>query len=383
MVRLMQRCTRLWFGVAWAGSDHQVFESLIDHRKKIGTGVIGTHRCCTSPDAIDAFEGSETVRMREPDGSLFHPKLYLFELEDRGVIVTGSHNLTMSAYHRNIEAGITMDVEKDGTIYREVRKLLKAAWRESTHITRKVALGYRLLHNANRPQRIPRTLVLPKLASTFDPYDKLLFMDWPTYLRRLMDVKAYGVHDRLTILDEAHRIATDVADRRRSDPQDMRLFAGTAGHKEDDGDWGLFGRMTGFGVMKKLVNENRQAFVTALLRIPRQGEVREADYKAFCRRFTAAFAEEARTGGIASASRLLTLWRPDVFVPYNEANKRGIASALGIARSAVNLDTYWQLVIERTQAAPWWQGSRPVHVFAGRVWDYRAAMLDTLYYQPA
>lgn len=381
MVRLIRDCTHYSFAVAWAGNQHAVFDAIVEHRRKIRRGVIGTHRMCTSPDALRAFESFKVVRMREPDGALFHPKVYLFEFPDRAVVVVGSHNLTQSAYQRNIEASFALTLAAGSDTVNEVRELIETAWRNSSTITPDLVHAYAVMCAA-QPPRPPRSMKLPALRAPQRGEGRLLRMTWGGYLDALLAEEEHTIGSRMKILDLADDIASFMAQFHRAEEGDMRLFAGTVGPKEVTKDWGYFGRMSGFGVMKNLVNEHPLRFVDALLEVPRRGEVREEHYRAFQQGFERAFQGAPRKGGVAGASRLLALWRPDTFVPFNKANKRGLAPDLGIRAGSVELDSYWEQVVLTVKGTAWWRAPRPRQRLAAQAWEYRAALVDTLHYHP-
>lgn len=381
MTKLLRECTRFSFAVAWAGERHAVFDHIVKHRGKVRRGVIGTHRMCTSPQALRAFVGFTPVRMREPEGALFHPKLYLFELPEHVVVVLGSHNLTQSAYERNIEASFALALPVGSATEVEVREFIDAAWKGSSPITADLVHAYEVMCAAH-PPRPPRSVKLPALKAPRAGEARLLSMSWSEYFSALSAEEEYTIESRIEILDLADEIATRMAELHRLEQREMRLFAGTVGPKEVAEEWGYFGRMSGFGVMKHLVNEYPQRFVHALLEVPRRGDVREEHYRAFQQRFEQAFDGAPRKGGIAGASRLLALWRPDTFAPFNDANKRGFAADLGIRPGAVDLDSYWEKVVLTVKSAPWWRAPRPRQRSAARAWEYRAALTDTLHYHP-
>ena len=117
--------------------------------------------------------------------------------------------------------------------------------------------------------------------------------------------------------------------------------------------------------------------------IPLDGDVSEAQFDAFARHFDLAFVGKAHKGGVATASRLLAMKRPDVFVGLNDANRAGISQAFGTAPTTLKLNNYWERVIIPMQNSPWWLRPRPRAALTGRIWDNRAALIDSIYYNPS
>jgi len=138
--------------------------------------------------------------------------------------------------------------------------------------------------------------------------------------------------------------------------------------------------MFGQGDFKNLVNESPEILSKALHNIPPDGDVSEAQFDPFVYDFDLAFKSKAHKGGVATASRLLARKRPDVFVGLNNANRAGISEAFGTASTTLNLGNYWERVVVPMQNSPRWLHPRPRQTLAGRIWDNRAALMDSIYY---
>lgn len=138
--------------------------------------------------------------------------------------------------------------------------------------------------------------------------------------------------------------------------------------------------MFGAGVFKQIVNANSTGLSRALDAIPPKGEVRKEHYLDFVKAYVAAFPQRRRHG-LATATRLLTMKRPDYFVCYDSANREGLRDAFGVTLKGHDYERYWNSIIERILVSEWWRSPRPVGAKAATVWDGRAAFLDSLYYK--
>jgi hypothetical protein len=76
------------------------------------------------------------------------------------------------------------------------------------------------------------------------------------------------------------------------------------------------------------------------------------------------------------------LKRPDYFVCFDSANRDGLCKAFNIALSRHDYERYWSSIVERILIARWWDSTRPTAEQEMKVWDGRAAFLDSLYYVP-
>jgi hypothetical protein len=136
----------------------------------------------------------------------------------------------------------------------------------------------------------------------------------------------------------------------------------------------LFGSMRWVGHFKKAIKENNPDISLALDEIPLQGEVPRHCYERFADRFLAAF----ERSGMALASRLLAMKRPDTFVCVNNQNRSGLFEAFRLS-DARDANSYWALV-EKIQMCPWWRSAAPSAGDERQVWNARAAFLDALFF---
>ena len=140
--------------------------------------------------------------------------------------------------------------------------------------------------------------------------------------------------------------------------------------------------MFGQGDLKNLVNQSPSGLSSALDHIPMSGDVSEAQYEQFATRFREAFDDNPHKGGVATASRLLAMKHPDWFVAVNNANRNTLCAALGIAPTTLTLDNYWPSIVLPITLSTWWNHPRPASRMDARIWDHRAALLDSLFYKP-
>ena len=167
--------------------------------------------------------------------------------------------------------------------------------------------------------------------------------------------------------------------------KERKAIAGTYAPNEsklDDLPWAWFGNMFSFGSLKNLVNANPQGISDAMDCIPETGEVSEENYIEYTKLFAKAFSRSARNGTLATVSRFLAMKRPDVFTVVNSGNRKGICAAFGVTQSSLGITTYWQDIIMPMQVSPWWLHDRPTSRLEGRIWDARAALIDSIYYIP-
>ncbi len=73
---------------------------------------------------------------------------------------------------------------------------------------------------------------------------------------------------------------------------------------------------------------------------------------------------------------------PFYFVCFDAANRHGLCEAFGIMLNGHDYEGYWDSIVERILISQWWSSPRPKEPQEIKVWDGRAAFLDSLYYKP-
>ena len=141
--------------------------------------------------------------------------------------------------------------------------------------------------------------------------------------------------------------------------------------------WTRFGSMKGAGYFKQAVNQNNDYISLALDQIPLEGSLSSKQYQGFADLFQKAF--ESGGAGIATATRLLAMKRPDYFVCLDSKNKGRLCKAFGIPKS-IRFDNYWDLIVERIIDSVWWCSEEPTDPVELAVWNGRVAFLDSLFY---
>lgn len=386
VVRLVRECIRFDVAVAWAGPNAAV-EAMLEAHLKLGRVVIGTHMYQTDPAVLRRFLSHKSARCLPPDGPLFHPKVYLFEMPTGVAAIVGSHNLTGGAFGgKNVEVSVLLEGATEDAVFVDLTSFVKSNWVSAEAINEDTFLfAYEAQYRINKAKlsaldRFHR-LKKPRAGAKTSPMD----VSWASFI---VDVKNDGHHNlegRLAILERASALFRERGSFAAMSQSERKAIAGTYGRKEpqlDDLEWPWFGTMFGQGDFKNLVNESPELLSKALQNIPLDGNISEAQFDAFVHHVHLAFEGKTHKGGVATASRLLAMKRPDVFVGLNNANRVGISEALGTAPTTLNLGNYWERVVIPMQNSPWWLHPRPREALAGRIWDNRAALMDSIYYDP-
>ena len=386
--KLVQDSRFIDIAVAWAGAN-SVVNVLLQYPTKLRKVVIGTHMYQTDPAVLRKLMPCSAVRCMPPNGRLFHPKIYLFQLQTGLAAIIGSHNLTAGAFEGgNVEASVLIRSAGADTVLSELLSFVQKAWRTAMEIDDDFLFAYERQYDIHRAKRKALEKFHPiRMPHAGASIPSPLQLHWSEFKAKVIqDLHHNNLPKRLMVLEGAAAIFAKCHHFADLDRDDRRAIAGTYGSKEEKNSnipWAWFGTMFPQGDFKNLVNDNPGGLSRALGCIPTEGEISEADYNAFIELFKRAFEGKEHKGGVATASRLLCMKRPDVFVGVNNANRKGLCGAFGVAHSTLSLENYWDRIVVPTQLSPWWQQDRPRGVLAGRIWDNRAALLDCIYFDPA
>ena len=384
MLRLARQSEEISLAVAWAtegGVTNAILQS-----GRVSRAVVGTHMYITAPETLRRFAKLPDARVVAPDKTrLFHPKVYLFKNGTAMTAVVGSHNLTSSAFDSNIEASVLVEGADGDQLIQELRQFIAANWRAAEGLDEDFLFAYEKQYEAMRAHqqalRKFRRLCRPAQGSKqTSPLD----MSWQDFVRRVKTDDRHDFEKRLELLERARLLFAQYRTFARMERDERKAIAGTYGKREpqlNNIEWAWFGTMFPLGDFKNLVNNSPDVLSAALDYIPLVGEITRDQYDAFVAEFRMAFKGKAHQGGYAVASRLLAMKRPDVFVAVNSQNRLGLCKALVVAHSTLDLDNFWERIVERIRMSPWWLAGRPKGRLEARLWDCRAAMLDSLYYE--
>ncbi len=391
---LMQRYTRYYWAMAWAGATSACFDALKDNKDKIGKIVVGTHFYQTHPDFIEEFRRSRSVRFVSRTDELFHPKIYLFEQSKKSnkdwALLIGSPNFTASAFGKNTEAAILIRADDDPSnkLRNDARKLIEDSWQGAKRFEAQNLVDYRALWERHKPKR-------DAIANHFGnkPGRKPLHespvgtMAWRKFYRRVV-VDERQCAERLRVLE----ITTDLFRGCEKTGKgfntlseiERKAIAGTLGLQESEKhykvDIGYFGNMRAKGTFKHEVMAGNIHLARAVDAIPASGEVRSEHYRDFVKQFEQVPKQTSKEIPLATGTRLLAMKRPDLFVCFNTANKANLCKDFGITVTKMTFERYWDEIIARIVNSVWWNSAPPANEQEHKVWRGRSAFLDALYY---
>jgi HKD family nuclease len=372
------------WAVAW-GTHSTLADAMFANRAKFRNVTFGVAFSQTDPKIVEALVGVANGYIATKfAGGTYHPKVYAFRTDSQVEAIVGSANFTHGGLGDNLEAAVLLSGTANDPALVEIISFTKQCAELGQKVTATYAAAYRA--SCERARNMPRPPRDPVKAEIVTRAGEVLNMSWQTYVTRVFSSTHHDVAKSLELLTIARRwFASEQSFARFSAPQ-RKAVAGILGEYQKigpdlDRDWGWFGSMRGMGDFANRIEENDVSLAEALDRVPRTGEVTRAQYNQYCTLFRQAFAHSSRTGGVPTATRLLSMKRPDTFLCICRPNIVAASEAFGFARTTLDLNNYWERVVEPIRLSSWYNSEKPKGR-DGELWESRAAMLDVLFYRP-
>jgi hypothetical protein len=388
--RLTKQYQTFYWATAWAGINSKPFEDLITYESKIKQVVVGIHFYQTHPDFIFTFIKNKNVHyILQPEGT-FHPKIYLFSnSESDWEIIIGSGNFTNGAFNTNKEAAILVSNNDNNSkaIYKDAKEFIGQAWKEGKTLNNKELEKYRIAWKNHRPKINSLSGRYGSKTKVAKPIYEVAVINktWREFISQVKNETSHGVNRRLRVIEIANNLFTRVEHFSELLEEERKFVAGIPNKFAIQGaeDWGYFGSMKGAGIFKNKIITNDSNISKALDQIPISGQITRKHYESFIKLFHRIFigTRLETANNIATASRLLAMKRPDVFVCYDVENKGNLSRDFGIVQKDMNYDRYWDDIIERIYDCEWWLNPDPIDTVERKVSNARAAFLDSLYYE--
>ena len=372
-VACLEAYDKFYCCVAWAGAPKSfpIGKLLVKESDRIEKAIIGLHFYQTHPDFIETFIDHKGIRfIKETDG-IFHDKIYLFVNSSKDwVAILGSSNLTNGGFVKNIECNVLFSNEddKDGKMYKSLIGHIEVIWKDASSFSFADLNNYRNSFNQQKPRRDVLHKVIRSPKHIFNGAS-LLLMTWSEYCAKLQ--RHEGLETRLNVLKEAHILFQSTEHFYDLDEFDKKRISGY--RLKDAEDWWFFGTVSKGEILSEMIEKRIGEAIDC---IPLDEEVTKAQYD----RYVQLFCDGGKWNNpIGSATRLLALKRPDIFLCVNGENKAGLANGLGILQNQITLENYWDEIVMPIQNATWYKGT-PQNRLQREVFRNRVALLDSIYY---
>lgn len=355
----------VYLSAAWVTEDHSVYRSLLKSKDNIKKFFCGVSGYITSPEVLEDFKDHPNFYIVD-DTELFHHKAYMFVKGEQTTVICGSPNLTWKAFGANDEIVQCTTIDGRIDLFKSIEFQIKHKLRRVTpEFVDKYREDFRLAKEGRERDERERS----HLSYTYAHYS------W----EKMRDVfhRTEHIEERLQLLSDIQRDMSQ--DFNFLTEAQRKRIAGTLPSSQNmegyDAKW--FGNMSGSGVFAHAVIEQADKLSDLLKLIPLRGEVSEVMFNQFCTEFRKGFNWE---NPLSTATRLLSMRRPDYFLCVTSANRDKLALDFGFRSQDLDLSSYWNLVLGPIQSSRWWKEAY-IDVVRDDLKFFRVALLDCLYYE--
>jgi len=373
-VSAITRAKKIWIASAWASDATTVAKALWAARDRIVALAVGVDFHQTDPAFLERFR--RYVRVHLCADGTYHPKIYLFQADDRFEGIVGSSNFTRGGFGANVESNLYLVGDLSEPLFGELVKLVVEFAEGGERLTTAQVEDYRTAFLANRRTVAKaKTYRAPYRAAT--GWSARLDMPWHEFVAQLARRERYSKHPLfpgkgsigyIGVIEHVQNIFRDKKRLAAMSVEERRKVAGL------EGAFRYFGSMSGAGYFKGCVLSTPEKLDLALDHIPTTGSVSREQFD----RFKHALPRPGM-GSPGVGSRLLSMKRPDLFICINSENRRKLSEEYNIPKTELTTyDGYWKL-LEEVWRCPWFRSPRP-EGRERRIWEARVALVDAFYY---
>jgi hypothetical protein len=385
-LRLLSDYNEYHWATAWAGINSEAFDQLVKNTSRIKKMLVGIHFYQTHPGFIETFLNHKQVKFfHQPDGT-FHPKMYLFYNDDGNwEMIIGSPNFTHGAFGHNTEISMLVSSKDMGAakVLKDARKFFDKQWQQAEYFDAEKLSGYRTIWENHQP-------AIKTLSGTFSSRTRkpkplhlasIITRTWEEHAKLVKQDATHGLEERLKVVEIVQHLFRKEPHFKNLEKSERKFIAGLPTDSKDDNgktvDWGYFGSMKGRGDYHHEIIENNVLISKALDEIPLSSQITQQHYHRFINEFKKVFSGNY----VGTASRLLSMKRPDVFICFDIKNKSRLCRDFNIIQSNMDYERYWGDIIERIFMSEWWLNPKPKDETERKISEARVAFLDSIYYE--
>ncbi len=402
----LSRATMVHMTAPWItqGPLLKVLTTLARQEVPVVVRVGGLQDYVTTPEALQALLNAKsviTMVWTTDQKNLFHPKIYYIRQQLKQILWIGSQNPTGSAFSNNCEAAIRVE-KPDKSIVNPVEKFLKKIDERSRRLTQALVDNYRAKWRKGKQernkQRQKARRMIRGIASRISK-SKLSEISWRNYYRALIDrdreIIEMEIHrkrrvDASILFDKDYSYLDTIEETRDIllykpfsdiDKFDCRRILGEYDRAKEQWNYGLLGRIKAKGVFTRAFQQNMNGFRNRILSICRDDSLwsdKKSTLKGVLR------LTELDNCGMAIASRIGAIIRPDLVVSANMASVKRLSHWSNIAWSSIVTGRFqgYSKLLEFVWDSKWF--SQKPHRSATekekRCYRARCALLDLFMY---
>jgi hypothetical protein len=373
LIELINECESIFISSAWGTHTTQAYKLLLKNKHKIAHFYCGVSGFNTSPEVLKDFQYPFEHFFIVNDVRLFHHKCFVFKMKNsRGafnnIVLLGSANFTDAGLNQNFEIMQLTEYDSIIDLDDKISKLLRPY---SIQVDLDYIIDYERRYLNFREFNATKDKMIDD-CSTY--YGDKNFNDYLCFYRKYkyLDQRIKLLDQFQAMLDSTPFDQLDLVDRKKI----AGLYEGSDNALLDNRWFGSMRRATSF--YDKVDNHASDITRAMALIPPKVMPVTADDYYRFCDAMVKASGYSDNPIGIVT--RILAMIRPDYFLCVTSQNKQVLIKDFSIKSHELTIENYWDALVAPIIKSPWWNVSRPTDS-NGKIWDYRVALLDCLYYQ--
>ena len=398
---LLSTASAVDIATAWAtpGEHLRALDAAANRGVKV-RAIVGISGNATHPDALDELSRitAGDLRIIPKRERLFHPKLYLFEWHEGGIVKRhawiGSANFTRAGFgsHSNANEEIVLEVGP-GDRADALADWFQERWdrcRMDSRVSEVIRRRYEEDWKRSPPHRHLRQITS---GSVSDPRDLLdddahRPLSLEGYRQALNECEKHLRDEERgwEILDPQGRSYVRVISDRRKlllgkerwselDVDSQKRLKGSY-RRKDLKWWGLTGTMGRKNWPAVRQNESK---IRASLDAVRQAH--DDDFPDIAVDAMRALLDIDNVG-YGTATLLLTLARPDRLLSLNTRSRKGYGALSRMSPSALRKPENYHKLLRWLYRQPWYKDGPPTDEGLVRIWKFRAALVDAFVCEP-
>ncbi|MDX9848857.1 MAG: phospholipase D family protein [Tenuifilaceae bacterium] len=381
--RCCNQYTSLKMAIAWCGDPSHIlpYSYLTSTENKMNVEIIvGVTFNQTHPDAIQYFlDNGIGVRIFKVEINLFHPKFYLFKVNNKFALFVGSSNFTYSGFYNNTEINSLSENDNSEQIH-NIESLF-SQWQSDNYSfvpgekwLKKYRKAYRQQRSIERKNKITTPRDNEESISTSN---WLTQANWKLYLHKVNKGLSEKERDKF-----GYSAVLDAAQTKLPLPWDITIFDQIENRRiiGGMGKYGWLGHVAASGTFRQFMangsRANKRAAVAAINNIC--GFMVPLNLKILAKELN----KLTQIGPTIKVwSRILTILRPDIFCTVASTSVReNLSKTLQMPKSHFETVEGYIGLLELIHSCPWYISARPVAKKETKIWDRRAAFMDAIFY---
>lgn len=338
------------FAVAWI-KNNKIYQKLLKNKDKIQFSTVGIDFAGTDVDVLKDFQNSDNVKIYKGKHT-FHSKIYVFYNKTRYAVIIGSANLTNGGMFQNDECAVLF-TEKDGIFLDNILETLEDYFDKAKIITDGIIETYSKEYETiqDNNNSIVKRLESTKQKIDEAPYSNLKWEEVSEIIQQIAFI------DRIGMLNDIQKIFKKLNNSNikfeNLELDDLRMIIGNS--KDVNNKYRALGGLSASGnaqnILLNIDNTKKIEFKKISETLDKIGLLNEDN---ICHLFSEDFVRNFLVTimsvdgcGISTATRLLAVKRPDLFLCVNKENQNSIKELFGFKISGTDerkIEKYIQLL---------------------------------------